>query len=80
MEKYIQTELGTEKLCLECGEYWPLDNEFWFQRKGKLKKDGTYTPIYYPTCKSCYDTRYRPNRSASKHPIKSSYEELWAAS
>ena len=27
--RYIETELGKEKLCIECNEYWPLDDEFW---------------------------------------------------
>ena len=31
--KFIETELGTEKLCIECQEYWPLDVEFWFLRR-----------------------------------------------
>ncbi|WP_326519101.1 hypothetical protein [Acinetobacter sp. CAAS 2-6] len=77
MKKYIQTELGTEKLCLECGEYWPLDEEFWFHRRSKVKKDGTYSTIYFPACKCCYNARYRPQRSASQYPMRSSYEDLW---
>lgn len=27
-KKYIETELGREKLCIQCNEYWPLDDEF----------------------------------------------------
>ena len=27
--RYILTELGLEKLCPKCREYWPLDSEFY---------------------------------------------------
>lgn len=57
LPKKIQTELGTEKLCIECQDYYPLDDEFfWFQwsnRNGKKVKQ------YSATCKACYDVRYR---------------------
>jgi hypothetical protein len=26
----IDPELGTEKLCARCGEWWPLDAEFYY--------------------------------------------------
>jgi len=30
-----ETELGLEKRCRKCGEYWPLDGEFWhIQKRG----------------------------------------------
>lgn len=31
-KRYIVTELGTEKLCPRCGEYWPADREFFWPR------------------------------------------------
>lgn len=48
-EREIQTELGTERQCLRCGEYWPLDTEF-FYRKGAG---------WQPCCKSCFLEQYR---------------------
>ena len=45
--KHIETELGTEKLCTRCGEYWPADEEFFY--RAKEKKDGLN-----PWCKCCY--------------------------
>ena len=41
MAKYIQTELGTEKQCIHCGEYYPATKEF-FYGTGRIKKDGTH--------------------------------------
>lgn len=70
--KYIETELGREKLCIECQEYWPLDDEFWGHRNVKLLS-GEMSKRYEPACKGCYNARYRPQRKSIK-PIKSSYE------
>lgn len=25
----METELGTERRCPHCGDWWPLDDEFW---------------------------------------------------
>ncbi len=73
--KFIETELGKEKLCIQCQEYWPLDAEFWFTYKGKPKKDGTKTLCYEAACKCCYYTRYKPHRQQSaKNAIRSYYE------
>ncbi|MDM1736679.1 hypothetical protein HX112_08985 [Acinetobacter towneri] len=73
--KFIETELGKEKLCIQCQEYWPLDAEFWFTYKGKPKKDGTKTLCYEAACKCCYSTRYKPHRQQSaKNVIRSNYE------
>lgn len=31
------TELGLERLCRGCGEFWPVDATFWyFTRRGKV--------------------------------------------
>lgn len=74
--KFIETELGTEKLCIQCQEYWPLDSEFWFQYKGKPKKDGSKTICYEAACKSCYYIRYKPNRQfRTKNDIRSYHEK-----
>ncbi|PHS48778.1 MAG: hypothetical protein COB05_04515 [Marinobacter sp.] len=38
------TELGTERLCTRCSEYWPDDAEFFYTKKGKTQQP----------CKACY--------------------------
>ena len=38
------TELGTERRCNKCGEFWPDDAEFFFLKKGQ--------PVQ--PCKACY--------------------------
>ncbi len=74
--KFIQTELGTEKLCIQCQEYWPLDNEFWFTYSGKPKKDGSRSVCYEAACKCCYYIRYKPQRQSSyKMPLRSYHEK-----
>lgn len=78
--KYIQTDLGKEKLCIECGEYWPLDHEFWFTYSGKPKRDGTKSTCYEAACKSCYHIRYKPQRvQRPKNAIRSYHEKGGAA-
>lgn len=75
--KFIETELGKEKLCIQCQEYWPLDSEFWFSYKGKPKKDGSKSINYESACKCCYYIRYKPQRSnAPKIRIRSGYERI----
>lgn len=44
---HIETELGTEKLCTRCHEYWPADKEFFYL--ANKKKDGLHS-----WCKCCY--------------------------
>lgn len=70
---YIFTELGREKRCKHCGEYWPVDSEFWFMVKAKLKSGAV---VYRPdsACKACYDRVYRPNHVKGVNKISSSYE------
>lgn len=50
---YIYTELGQEKRCSCCGEYYPLDNEF-FYRKGIKNGQVKYTA----QCKACHVQNY----------------------
>jgi hypothetical protein len=48
----IVTELGLERLCRGCGEFWPADPEFWFfttNRHGKRQVMGR--------CKACWSER-----------------------
>lgn len=42
--KIIRTELGTERRCTKCNEYWPEDSEFFYSSKGKIQQP----------CKACY--------------------------
>lgn len=76
LPKFIETELGREKLCIECQEYWPLDNEFWFTYQGSPKKDGSRSVGYEAACKCCYYIRYKPQlaKGTSKKKIKSYFE------
>lgn len=50
----IVTELGTERLCRGCGEFWPVDEEFWYfttDRYGKSRVMGR--------CRACWSERSR---------------------
>lgn len=74
--KLIETELGTERLCIHCGEYWPLDSEFWYSRKSKSKKNPE-ARCYESACKCCYLIRYKPHRAKlQKNLIRSNHERL----
>lgn len=57
MTKYIQTELGTEKQCIHCEEYYPATKEFFYGTSGK-RKDGTQ--VLEANCKDCYKQRFKP--------------------
>ncbi|KUJ73909.1 hypothetical protein AVO42_00365 [Thiomicrospira sp. XS5] len=46
--KYQMTNLGLEKQCSHCKEFWPADSEFFYPQKGK----GLHC-----YCKACY--RYK---------------------
>ena len=71
----IYTEIGAEKLCVECNEYWPLDDEFWFFQWATSVKGVKYKQ-YCAACKACYDTRYRPNkRVKERKAIRSIHEQ-----
>lgn len=73
LPRYIETELGTERLCKHCQEYWPADDEFWFMHKVRLK-DGTIVFRPESACKACYDVVYRPNVKKNVYNFKSKYE------
>lgn len=45
----IDTELGTERLCRGCGEFWPLDETFWYFQRGKVMGN----------CRACWADRSR---------------------
>ena len=73
--KFIETELGKEKLCIECQEYWPLDNEFWFTYRNKPNKHGERTIGYESACKCCYADRYKPGKRKGTNSVKSYHEK-----
>lgn len=74
LSKFIYTELGKEKLCIECQSYFPLDEEFFYWQWAN-NKHGKYKR-FTATCKGCYDIRYRPWRlQRRKKQLKSSYED-----
>lgn len=51
---YIKTELGTEKRCTRCGDYYPLDTDF-FYRNGTWRGKAQWTSH----CKACFTETYR---------------------
>ena len=53
--KRIETELGTEKLCPSCQDFYPLDAEFFYRRKG-TNRNGEQ--LYNSLCKACYEEKY----------------------
>lgn len=54
---FIETELGKEKYCSGCEDYFPATNEF-FYRNCKTA-DGQ--PKLTTLCKACFNERYRPH-------------------
>ena len=75
---FIETELGKEKFCKHCQEYWPADSEFWYMIKDKLK-DGTVVHRPDSACKGCYDAVYRKNKRSGNYKKKSFHERGKAA-
>lgn len=53
MEPFRETELGLERRCSRCGEFWPFDEEFFRMKNGK--------PL--PRCLACdHEDRNRQKR------------------
>lgn len=50
----VVTELGTERWCPGCGEFWPEDEEFWF-----IDTRGGGRPRVYGRCRACWSERVR---------------------
>ena len=44
----LDPEMGLEKLCTRCNEYWPQDTAFWSEWKSPIACDGLQ---HY--CKAC---------------------------
>lgn len=62
--------LGEEKLCGTCGEWWPLDEEFWYAKRYEVgdtaiaagRRYVRQTPgvHWYARCRACWsETRQR---------------------
>ena len=50
-----ETELGIERWCFRCHEWWPEDGEFWyFDTRGNVMGP----------CKACWQERKREKRAA----------------
>jgi hypothetical protein len=62
MKPYISTELGREKLCICCKEYWPLDGEFW-RSQWRNRKYGR-VQYWVSACNGCYDFHNNRRRYA----------------
>jgi len=76
MKRTIETELGTERQCARCGEYWPLDPEF-FNKKGEG---------WHSYCRGCMTERKRELRHGAKkrprdridiNPDSGSFKYYW---
>ena len=70
--KYIETELGREKLCIRCDEYFPLDDEFFFHR---IRKDRGNQKQYESVCKACYPIHYN-KKTSGRYSVKSKHEVM----
>ena len=63
----IDPELGTEKRCNVCGDWWPLDEEFWYVKRyavgdvayagGKPYVRLTPGVHWYSRCRACWADR-----------------------
>ena len=70
-----EEELGVQKRCHSCGEWWPLDSDFWYVmfRAGRLSVcHGRVAvrrhDVYRNLCKACHDeyrTAYAQRRRAA---------------
>ena len=64
-----ETELGLERQCKRCLEFFPLDNEFFF-----IKKKSISGISYQHQCKACYKEQYYPRRNIAR--LKKKYSEV----
>ena len=69
--RLIQTELGTEKLCLCCEDYYPMDDEFFYPKRRKTASGVKYE--YEAVCKACYPTHYN-KQTSGRYKAKSKHE------
>lgn len=74
-DDYIVTEIGVEKRCNCCGEYYPMTNEFFYPNGWTTGTKNNPKPKqrrYTPTCKACFKETYRPTKPI--YNISSKYE------
>jgi hypothetical protein len=54
-----QTELGTERLCAGCLEWWPEDEDFWYYQRGRI----------LGRCRACWSERRIEGRKRTFLPL-----------
>lgn len=57
-QRTAERQIGKQKRCTKCGEYWPADTEFFYRGNGK---DGLHT-----WCKACVNDETYRRRMADK--------------
>lgn len=72
--KYTITDLGKEKLCIHCDEYFPLDKEFWVSTLVK-QTSGALKRRFYSACKGCYQERYKCAEKRAEKALKRKTEK-----
>ena len=77
----IETELGKEKQCSKCGDFWPLDPEFFYPKQTAKRKDGTRGLSFDAVCKACYEVVYRKRKTPATrtYMIRSKAEKMVSA-
>ena len=53
-----RTELGLERMCIICEEFWPLDGEFFY-------RDRSGHAGFMPRCKACHEEKYHRKREVA---------------
>lgn len=56
--------LGIVRLCSQCGEEWPFDEEFWYMRNGDL------SPAWPRRCIACCAEYYAARRRSDQKMAK----------
>lgn len=62
VKRFVTTEIGLEKKCGRCGEYWPADGEFWYS-------EGTRGLSKW--CKACYEEWRKERRKRKEENAQS---------
>lgn len=72
--KLIETEIGIEKYCTDCREYWPRDEFFFLWKWMPSAATGEKYKQYVHICRDCYDKRYKRKRTNQRR-ILSEHEK-----
>ena len=68
----LDPELGTEKYCNGCGEWWPLDDEFYYHYPPTSRYAGRFQSM----CRACLVER----QAAAQRRLRAiRRERCWAA-